>query len=398
MATSVNARNDVWMDGVTVAGQDLRLQQASATLLGASSSGSTGIATRAGVRPGLGSPLLVSASSGMNITVNAGTAFVQGTASATAGIYTACLDTTATLTVTASDPANPRIDNVIAQVVDNGNATSTTTINIQAGTPASSPVAPTLPSNSLLLATIAVGALAASIVAGNITDKRVFTVASGGILPVRTSADQPPASDTPVYRHRLDVAAGGPVSPLEWSTNGTTWNPFAVPAMVKLGSTTAATSAGFFITVSVSGTGYTGLMCTWSARSSGAAGGAVGVWLNLDSSANYGSQQVEGSGSTASATEARPGTSVVVGYCAGVNDPSNAFSGGSFTIPAAFNASIHKAISGTGSKGTVSGSVASFSGAYGGVWANTAAVTSVTLVQLVGNLITGSTLNVYGLT
>lgn len=184
MVTSVNAHPGAWLDGVAVAGQDLRLQLAAAMLTGASPSGTTGIAARPGVRYGTGSPLLVQASSGMNVTVNAGVAFVQGSVSATAGMYTCCLDTTATLTVATSDPTNPRIDNVICQVTDSGNSSSTTVITLQTGTPAPSPVAPTLPANSLLLATISVAAGVSSISSANITDARVFTAAAGGIVPM----------------------------------------------------------------------------------------------------------------------------------------------------------------------------------------------------------------------
>lgn len=184
MGLSVNTHPDAWMDGVAVAGQDLRLQVASAMLTGASPSGTTGIAARPGVRYGVGSPLLVQASSGMNLTVNAGVAFVQGSASATAGMYTCCLDTTGTITVATSDPTNPRIDNVIAQVTDNGDNTSTSVVTLQTGTPAASPSAPALPANALLLAQIAVGAGVGSITAANITDGRVYTSASGGIVPM----------------------------------------------------------------------------------------------------------------------------------------------------------------------------------------------------------------------
>lgn len=184
MVTSVSMRNATWMDGIQVNAQDLRLQAVAGRLTGASPSGSTGIAARPGVRYGTGDPLKVSASSGMSITVNAGFVYVQGAASATAGMYEGCLDTTSTLTVTTSDPTNPRIDNVIAKFVDNGDNTSTGTITVQAGTPAASPVAPTLPANSLLLATIAVGANVSSVTSGNITDGRVWTVTAGGILPV----------------------------------------------------------------------------------------------------------------------------------------------------------------------------------------------------------------------
>lgn len=182
MALFVNAHPDVWMDGVAVAGNDLRLEQAGAFLTGASPSGSTGIAARPGVRYGTGSPLLVQASSGMNISVNAGVAWVQGTVSATAGMYTCCLDTTSTITVATSDPSNPRIDNVICQIIDTGSSSSTTRVTLQTGTAAPSPVAPTLPANSLLLATVLVGAGVSTISSGNITDARVFTAANGGIV------------------------------------------------------------------------------------------------------------------------------------------------------------------------------------------------------------------------
>lgn len=202
MVTSVAMRNDWAMDGVTVTGQDLRLQQASAWLTGASPSGSTGIAARPGVRYGTGNPLQVNASSGMNITVNAGVAWVQGTAAANAGMYTGCLDSTATLTVATSDPTNPRIDNVIVQVTDLGTSSSTTVVVLQTGTPASSPVAPTLPANSLLLAQIAVAANASSIVAGNITDKRVYTAATGGI-PVMANFSNGITGQAGQYAHSL---------------------------------------------------------------------------------------------------------------------------------------------------------------------------------------------------
>lgn len=187
MPLGVNAHPGAWLDGVAVAGQDLRLQIAGGLLTGLSPSGSTGIAARPGIRYGTGSPLFVGPSSGMNITVNPGICFVQGTASATAGMYTCCLDTTTTLTVATSDPTNPRIDNVICQITDVGTSLSTTVVTLQTGTPAPSPVAPTLPANSFLLATVSVAANATTITSGNISTNRVFTVATGGILPISST-------------------------------------------------------------------------------------------------------------------------------------------------------------------------------------------------------------------
>jgi hypothetical protein len=191
MALSSPARAFLWGDGLTVAGQDLRLQTTSAMLASTMAGGSTGIQARQGVRPsGLvgGGALLVSASSGMSLTVASGMAFVQGTTAANSGMYTASLDTTATITVATSDPTNPRIDNVLVQITDLGSSSSTAVVTLQTGTPAPSPTPPALPANSLLLATVAVAASTSTIVAGNITDARVFTVAQGGILPVASLA------------------------------------------------------------------------------------------------------------------------------------------------------------------------------------------------------------------
>lgn len=183
--TSTPMRAFAWGDGLTLNAQSLRLQQGSALLTGASPSGSTGVAARPGVRPGTGDPLKIAASSGMTLSVNAGIAAVQGSASATAGMYTCCLDTASTVTLAASDATNPRIDNIIVQVTDNGDGTSTAIVTPQTGTPAGSPVAPTPPSNSLLLAQVSVAALTSTIVAGNITDKRPWTAAVGGIVPMK---------------------------------------------------------------------------------------------------------------------------------------------------------------------------------------------------------------------
>lgn len=252
MVTSVPAHPGAWLDGVAVAGQDLRLQLASAMLTGASPSGTTGIAARPGVRYGTGNPLLVQAGSGMNITVNAGVAFVQGGASATAGMYTCCLDTTATLTVATSDPTNPRIDNVICWVTDNGNSSSTTVIALQTGTPAPSPVAPTLPTNALLLAQISVAANASSIIAANISDQRVYTAASGGIVPMAntTGGITGPAGlyvhDLSTGRLRVSDGSGNAVAPKTSPFAPITTN---VSTMVNLptGATTNIINANFAV-------------------------------------------------------------------------------------------------------------------------------------------------------
>lgn len=123
------------------------------------------------------SSLAVSANTpaGMSVRVASGWAAILGTTTTGMGAYTIYNDATETLTVTTADPTNPRIDLVVATVRDAyySGAYNDVIFQVIAGTPASSPVTPTLPDNSISLATIAVGAAVTQINTGNITDTRV---------------------------------------------------------------------------------------------------------------------------------------------------------------------------------------------------------------------------------
>jgi hypothetical protein len=120
---------------------------------------------------------------GMSVRVAAGWAAIIGTTVPDMGAYTIYNDGLTTLTVTTADPTNPRIDLVCATVRDAfySGANNDVIFQVIAGTPAGSPVAPTLPDNSISLATIAVGAAVTQINSGNITDTRVNVTTS---LPI----------------------------------------------------------------------------------------------------------------------------------------------------------------------------------------------------------------------
>ena len=127
------------------------------------------------------------ASPGMSVLVASGYANIVGTTQANMGSYIAYNDASATLTVTTSNPSNPRIDIVVIQINDayyTGSLNSVS-FSVIAGTPAVSPVAPTQPANTILLATIAVAAGATQILNANITDNRV--VATNGIANSATT-------------------------------------------------------------------------------------------------------------------------------------------------------------------------------------------------------------------
>jgi hypothetical protein len=91
------------------------------------------------------------------------------------GVYTTYNDATAVATIAPADLTNPRIDKVCITVRDAfySGSNNDVIINVVTGTPASSPVAPATPDNSIALATVAVAANASTIVTADITDVRV---------------------------------------------------------------------------------------------------------------------------------------------------------------------------------------------------------------------------------
>ncbi len=120
-----------------------------------------------GVLSGVTNELAVTASdpAAMSVVVATGESWVHGTWYSN--------DAAKTLTVTAADPSNPRIDLVILRRTASSN---TCVLAVLAGTPAGSPSAPSLTQTAATweytLAQIAVGTGVTSIVGGNIADKR----------------------------------------------------------------------------------------------------------------------------------------------------------------------------------------------------------------------------------
>jgi hypothetical protein len=113
---------------------------------------------------------------GLSVLVASGWAAIVGTTQANMGTYVGYNDATATLSINTADPTNPRIDLVCMTVQDAYYTGSLNDVILQvvAGTPAGSPVAPALPANSITLGTVAVGAGATAITNANITDTRVL--------------------------------------------------------------------------------------------------------------------------------------------------------------------------------------------------------------------------------
>lgn len=106
--------------------------------------------------------------SGLNVKVPAGQAMVRG------HFYFSTAQET--LSIATANATNPRIDTVVLELDPTLNSIL---LKVITGTPASSPLAPTLTQTDsgiyqLPLANVSVPALAGAIAAGNVTDRRIF--------------------------------------------------------------------------------------------------------------------------------------------------------------------------------------------------------------------------------
>jgi hypothetical protein len=113
---------------------------------------------------------------GMSVIIAGGWAAIVGTTQANMGTYVGYNDAPTVVAITTANPTNPRIDLICMTVQDAyyTGAQNNVIFQVVAGTPASSPIAPATPANSIALAEVAVAAGALSIVTGNITDLRVL--------------------------------------------------------------------------------------------------------------------------------------------------------------------------------------------------------------------------------
>jgi hypothetical protein len=113
---------------------------------------------------------------GMSVIVASGWAAIVGTTQTNMGTYVAYNDAPTVVAITTANPTNPRIDLLCATVQDAfyTGAQNNVIFQVVVGTPASSPVVPALPANSIALAEIDVAAGALSITSGDITDLRVL--------------------------------------------------------------------------------------------------------------------------------------------------------------------------------------------------------------------------------
>lgn len=123
-------------------------------------------------------------SANMSVDVAAGICWVEGDEDAAQPTYRVQAGTATNVAVTSAHASLGRIDLVIVRVADSqfSGTADEATLEVVAGTPASSPVAPSLPDNAIPLAQVAVAAQATEVLDANVTDLRQpFTVDRGRV-------------------------------------------------------------------------------------------------------------------------------------------------------------------------------------------------------------------------
>ena len=158
---------------------------------------------------------------------------------------------------------------------------------------------------------------------------------------------------------------------------GSTYTPIATST---LGSTTASVTFS-----SISGS-YTDLVIVCGSLKYVTGDDDAFVRFNGDTGTNYSWTQLNGNGATASSNR---GTST-----SGIR----AINGMTTTDPGTTIINIQNYSNSTTYKTTLSRHSTGFAGAFAGLWRNTAAVTSVTIINLgAGGFATGSTFTLYGI-
>lgn len=183
-------RDPGWVSGGVVDAEDARL--ATGVLVG---TGNGPLHCRGGLKPAPDEPGLVEATptpSG-SVTVRPFQGVIQGTRTATTGAYLVTLDQQKTVAVPPGHPTHPRLDLIVARQRDRqyGDPVTAFTVECVSGVASATPTEPEPEGDHLTLALVRVRAGASVITQADLVDRRSFTTALGGVLPLRAGEPLP---------------------------------------------------------------------------------------------------------------------------------------------------------------------------------------------------------------
>lgn len=181
----------------------------------------------------------------MDVNITAGKAFIAGTSVSLQGMYNVINDATVAVKIPGSNISNPRYDLIVVTVndADVSGSNNSVVLSVLSGAPSSSPIVPSIPASTLVLARIYVGAGVSTIGSGVITDYRIKTAAKGGVITVADTA----------ARLRLSAPSSGDnlfVSEIStgmlWKLQGTSWSPVSGETFIATSTTRpSGVPAGF---------------------------------------------------------------------------------------------------------------------------------------------------------
>lgn len=355
----------------------------------------TSLRARGGVHPTIGSHLVVTQAGSPNMTVIVanGAASIPGTESSMQGTYFVVNDASIALSIAAAHATLARIDIVVINIRDAqySGANNDAQLQVITGTPASSPVAPTAPANSITLAEVAVAALATSIVTANITDTRKYMAALGGVMNAATEAARPTSSE--IQEGQLVWTTNNDKL---WAWDGSAYNQ-VWPGYTKISETVLSGTQASVTFSSIPQT-FRSLRIETTTRGDFASGSiAWGLRFNSDASALYNFQQVIINGTSVTASQAQSETRGYLGEISANTATANCASEHVITIHNYTGTSFFKQAVSLMNMVTSVGASGLHVREIGTLWRSTAAITSITLLPDSGNFVSGSTFTLYGM-